>query len=232
MSVCARSGRSSTRSDMKLDALFNAAGADPTLFPVIMPLSASIKVEDPEDVLGFAWRRLYDEDNLHVVTIPGRCWEKSAQWTGLDADYYNEHCVRGKPLDDEELRDALRGPIVSYAPGVLRRCLAMLDTSAMTLDIQRVFATCERQGLNPLEKDDPDLGELVGWLNRGASLRVMSRKNMMESHGIRWDDRSGTRVLGMNTAMDAAMWRHALELDVRMPEKQEEVSEESPFDEG
>lgn len=231
MSACARRDRSSTRSDMKLGDLFKVAGADPNLFPVMMPLSASIKVEDPEDVLGFAWRVLYEEDVLHVVTIPGRCWEKSAQWTGLDADYYNEHCVRGKPLEDETLRDALRGPIVSYAPGVLRRCLAMLDTSSMTIDIQRVFATCERQGLNPLEKEDPDLGQLVSWLNKGSTLRVMSRKSMMESHGLRWDDRSGTRVLGMNTAMDAAMWRHALDLDVRMPEK-EEAPEESPFDEG
>ena len=73
---------------MQLKDLFETlGGGDARLYGVIMPLTTSLAIESPDNVIGFAWRTVSD-DSVHVVTFPGRDWEPTAQYTGMNKSLY------------------------------------------------------------------------------------------------------------------------------------------------
>ena len=83
--------------------------ADPGMYGVVMPLTTAIVVESPENVIGFAWRTV-DDDTVRIVTLPGRDWESTAQYTGMTKDLYESNIVKSI-ADSRELMDMIETDI-------------------------------------------------------------------------------------------------------------------------
>lgn len=201
---------------MQLKDLFETlGGGDARLYGVIMPLTSSLSIESPNDVVGFAWRTVTD-DSVRVVTFPDRNWEPTAQYTGMNKALY-EASLAESMGDRPDLTDLLSFPVVAYASNILRKALSVMDSQSTVIEIPRALARLKSKALAP--SDCTTQWKLASWLNTGVPLRKMSRKDAVNAYGILVDDRSGLPVIGRNLAIDAALFDKALAMDVEIAEK-------------
>ena len=197
------------------DLLETLGGGDARLYGVIMPLTSSLSVDSPNDVIGFAWRTVAD-DSVRVVTFPDRNWEPTAQYTGMNKALYAASLAESMG-DRPDLTDLLSFPVVAYASNILRKALSVMDSQSTVIEIPRALARLRSKVFAP--SDCTTQWKLASWLNTCVPLRKMSRKDAVNAYGILVDDRSGLPVIGRNLAIDAALFDKALAMDVEIAEK-------------
>ena len=196
-------------------------GSNASEYGVVMPLTTGIKVEAPEDVVGFAWCTVADRD-VKFVTLPKRDWEVSAAYTGLDADIY------GRSLVDDVRRDErfsmlIGSPMFTSSNHILRKSLELLDVWNEVVETQRALATAASPRKRMIPDNVDTVHGLVKWLNDGTPLRKMNRKQLVEHYGLFFDDRTGVPVAGRNLAMDSALVEFLLKQDVEFEEKDDDL---------
>ena len=149
-------------------------GGDPDGFGVVMPLTTALVVEQPEHVIGFAWRTVAD-DNVRIITFPGRDWESTAAYTGMTKDLYEANIVT--KIEENFLFDNLiTNPLVAYASNILKKSLMALDRNCQIIEIPRALS----RSLHALLPNTVNTSRgLVDWLNTGVPLRKMKRQDAM-----------------------------------------------------
>ena len=191
--------------------------ADPGMYGVVMPLTTAIVVESPENVIGFAWRTV-DDDTVRIVTLPGRDWESTAQYTGMTKDLYESNIVKSVG-DNKEFMDMAGNPMAAYASGILKKSFGMLDMFVHVIDIPRAIA---KTGIGLAPANLGSLNDAVSWLNSGSPLRKMKRQDAVKTYSLEVDDRSGLPIIGRNLAMDAALFGKVLDSMVELVEPAED----------
>lgn len=188
---------------------------------IVMPLTTGIKVETPEDVIGFAWCTVADRD-VKFVTLPKRDWEVSAAYTGLDADIYEKNMV-DDVNKDERFFDLIGAPMFTSSNHILKKSLELLDVWNEVVETQRALTVVASPRKRMIPNTVDTVHGLVNWLNDGTPLRKMNRKQLVEHYGLFIDDRTGVPVAGRNLAMDSALVEFLLKQDVEFEEKDDDL---------
>lgn len=196
---------------------------------VVMPLTTVIKAEEPEHVIGFAW----ECDGIHVVTLPNREWETTAQFTGMTSELYLNSMVEDIK-ECKEFMEILDRPVAAYAKGCLIAALKSINLYAEVIGLSEALATSVRPKQNKLKNPDlKDISSFIKWLNKGKPLVKATRYKTLELENIHADiDRNELPVLGSNLIMDRAIldkvWTGSYEMDVEKEDAED--TDINPFD--
>ena len=190
-----------TLNDVLIENIGNGCSFDD--FAVMMPLTTTVKVEDPKQVIGFAW----EEDGAEfIITFPDREWETTAQFTGLTNEIYTENLVDDFHEDNIFMMD-LTSPVAAYSKGCLSAALAVLNIKATVIGIPEAVAVADHPSVfKPKTEDLWTLEGVVKWLNKGKPLRKLSRYDLFESKHLQVDfNRGDYPVISKNLIIDRAL---------------------------
>lgn len=190
-----------TLNDVLIENLGNSYSFDN--FAVMMPLTTAVKVEDPKQVIGFAW----EEDGAEfIITFPDREWETTAQFTGLTNEIYTENLIDDVHEDNIFMMD-LKSPVAAYSKGCLSAALAVLNIKASVIGIPEAVAVADHPSVfKPKTEDLCTIEGVVKWLNNGKPLRKLSRYDLFESKHLQIDfSRGDYPVISKNLIIDRAL---------------------------
>lgn len=205
---------------MTVKELFENFGGDPGSFCVMMPLTNTVNVEKPENVIGLAWVYMDNPEDVKVVTFPNREWEATTQYTGVTKSLYEDSMI-DKPQDEALFMNAVSCPVFAYAGGMLRKSLKMMDIDADVIEIPNAMRRV--RGVSSVVPEEvKDIRMAVRWLNTGVPLRKMKRPDLATNMGVKWEDRSSIQVIGRNLSIDAALSEHILEAEVEFVEDEQD----------
>lgn len=190
-----------TLNDIVIENLGNFCSFDN--FAVMTPLTTAVKVEDPKQVIGFAWEEDYNE---YIITLPDREWETTAQFTGLTNEIYTENLIDDVREDHDFMMD-LNSPIAAYSKSCLSAALAVLNIKATIIGIPEAVAVADHPSVfKPKTEDLCTIEGVVKWLNSGKPLRKLSRYDLFESKHLQADfNRGDYPVISKNLTIDRAL---------------------------
>lgn len=203
---------------LKISELFEDLGVNPHVFPIIMPLTIGIEIETPDDVIGFAWVSP-NRDCMRIVTLADRDWENSQDYTGLTPTLYQGNVVQ-KISDHQFYEELINGPVVAFSGGMTGKSLnAVLSPLPVpkVITLGSALATAMAPKLYKMKKPPASADDLVKWLNKGAPLRLGSRKTILDNLGMTVDNRFSTPKMGWNLSVDLALWNHVLNSSAEDP---------------
>ena len=183
----------------------------------VMPLTNTLKPEKPEDVIGFAWQSL-DDEQPKILTLPGREWESTAEYTGLDAELYRGSQVEHYDLD-KDFQDMIGLPIVAFSKGVAIKAFGALHFSPVIIGLPEALAKTVSK-LKPPE--ELTIRAVASWLNSGRPLLRLSRYDSVKMLKLDIERRDGMPVTGFNLAADLGMLEKLLDREVLDPSEEQD----------
>lgn len=201
----------STIHGMMLKLTGGALDLDYTM--VVAPLTTGLKIESPDDVIGFCARDVV-EDSVDVVTLAGRDWTASAQYTGLTEELYTRNLADPGSLVTLIRR---RPRLVAFANGMVARALEALGVAHAPIIPVTKAAQFFRTGALPLKQALVDMEETgEAWpaakaLGLLMDIRVPRMMSRVQWCGELWDwawadAPSELPVMERNLGIDAAIW--------------------------
>ena len=189
-------------------------------FNAVMPLTTTVRPEKPEDVIGFAWQSIDDEQPT-IMTLPGREWETTAEYTGLDAGLYKD-CQVDRWDTNEMFLKLVESPVIAFSKGVAAKAFGALHFSPIIIGLPEALAKTTRR-LKPPE--DLTIRSVASWLNSGRPLLKMSRMDCVKALKFEIDRRDGVPIAGFNLAADLGMFDKLLMREVTDPLEPSDESE-------
>lgn len=149
---------------------------------VIAPLTTTVDVRTPSDVIGFIW--LSSESEYIWLTLPDRDWEATARWTGLTRSLYETAIIT-----EEGLKALFKDikVVIAFAGRITCKAFEALSIPMLVIDIPKLVAahkvvqsenTSILPGMEKFMAGDEKEGSLkdaVTWVNKQTPMRMLSR---------------------------------------------------------
>lgn len=198
---------------------------------VVFPVTTGLKVESPENVVGFAFSSVRDPEPVWIL-IEGRDWTGSSQYTGVTADMY-EH-LRMPEGEAVDLLSCISPFCLSFANNICHHALQSLGLNQTVIPMREMvlFITRGRVEMEAAMAEDREIHveqksmKQLCWDIRQTKVPMLSRDALLNyvpplTEPLRPSQGAGEIALGK----DLYIWKALLGTE----ESQETESDDLPF---